>query len=311
MRSLAATVAPRQTTRAMRGLLYVLTGLTFFAGTQLFVLARHTETFFSWPIEPAMTAAFVGAGFWSASVISFWAARQPLWRHTRIPIPTILAVAFLLLVATLDHLETFEGLLGLAWIEVYAAFLPIMVAVVAMQLVRPGHGARTDEPLPRALRGLSAAIAVALVPLGLLLFADPDTGSSLWPWELSELSAKAIGTWLAGIGIIHGVVAVTDERSALPGNALADLVFAGCSLIALARFGGDVEFGDAGAPVFLAIVVGALAAGAWSALLCLREGRFLPARAEGGLPVELVGSGHADGDGRAAAAPVTGATARR
>jgi hypothetical protein len=35
------------------------------------------------------------------------------------------------------------------------------------------------------------------------------------------------------------------------------------------------------------VVVGALAAGAWSALLCLREGRFLPARAEGGVPVEL------------------------
>jgi hypothetical protein len=146
MRSLPATVGPRHTTRAMRGLLYVLTGLTFFAGTQLFVLARHTETSFSWPIEPASTAAFVGAGFWSASVISFWAARQPLWRDTRIPIPTILAVAFLLLVATLDHLETFEGLLGLAWIEVYAAFLPIMVAVVAMQLVRPGHDAPTDDP---------------------------------------------------------------------------------------------------------------------------------------------------------------------
>jgi hypothetical protein len=99
-----------------------------------------------------------------------------------------------------------------------------MVAVVAMQLVRPGHDARTDEPLPRALRGLSAAIAVALVPLGLLLFADPDTGSSLSAWELSELSAKAIGTWLTGIGIIHGVVAVADERSAQPGNAIADLV---------------------------------------------------------------------------------------
>jgi hypothetical protein len=311
MRPVPATVGPRQTSRAMRVVLYVLTGLTFFAGTQLFVLAEHTETFFSWPIDPAMTAAFVGAGFWSASVISFWAARQPVWRHTRIPIPTILAVAFLLLVATLDHLETFEGLLGLAWIEVYAAFLPIMIAVVAMQLARPGHDTRSGEPLPRALRGLSTAIAVALVPLGLLLFADPESASSLWPWELTELSGKAIGTWLTGIGIIHGVVAIADERSALPGNALADLVLGACSLLALARFGGDVELGDAGAPVFLAIVVSTLAAGAWSALLCLREGRFLPSRAEGGLPVELVGGAHADANGRAATAELTGAAAGR
>jgi hypothetical protein len=32
---------------------------------------------------------------------------------------------------------------------------------------------------PTSAAGLSAAIAVALVPLGLLLFADPHTGSSL------------------------------------------------------------------------------------------------------------------------------------
>ena len=36
-------VAPAPLTRAMRALLYVLVALTFIAGTQLFVLAEHTD----------------------------------------------------------------------------------------------------------------------------------------------------------------------------------------------------------------------------------------------------------------------------
>jgi hypothetical protein len=55
--------------------LYVLTALTFFAGTQLFVLSDHTDRFFSWTIEPPLTAAFLGAAYWAACVLLAPAAR--------------------------------------------------------------------------------------------------------------------------------------------------------------------------------------------------------------------------------------------
>jgi hypothetical protein len=138
------------------------------------------------------------------------------------------------------------------------------------------------------MRLLFAGMAAGLIPLGLLLFADPDTGSSLWPWELTDLTAQAVGTWLTGIGIVHGMIAIADDRSALPGNALADLVLAGGSLLALARLPSDVDLGAPGALVFLAFLVCTLLAGSSSALICLAERRFQPARPEGGLPVELV-----------------------
>jgi hypothetical protein len=246
-------MAARPVTRSMHALLYTLTALTFFAGTQLFVLSEHTAAFFSWTIDPPMTAAFVGAGFWSAAVSVFWAARQRDWVLARVPIPTIAVVATMLLVATLQNLAAFHGPLGLAWIEVYALFAPVL-----------------------------AAIAV-----GVALFASQDLASTLWPWELTELTGKAIGTWLIGIGATAGFVALVDDRAAMPGNALAQLVLAGGVLFGLARFAGDVDFASAGAFVLLAYLLSTLVTGAYATRLALREGRFAPTQGARGIPVEL------------------------
>lgn len=71
-----AAATPRRLSQGMRLLLYVLTALTFIAGTQLFVLSELTDVFFPWAVTPPVGAAFVDAGFWSASVVVLWAARQ-------------------------------------------------------------------------------------------------------------------------------------------------------------------------------------------------------------------------------------------
>ena len=138
MHDTAPAIGVRPVSRGMHVLLYVLTALTFFAGTQLFVLSDHTETFFSWTILNPMSAAFIGAGFWGASVVVFWCARQRAWTRGRVVVPTVAVVATMLMVGTLQNLEAFHGLLGLAWIEVYSLFPPILAAITIMQLIVPG-----------------------------------------------------------------------------------------------------------------------------------------------------------------------------
>ena len=129
---------PRPVSRGMRLLLYLLTALTFVAGTQLFVLAEHTDAFFSWSAAPPVGAAFVGAGFWSASAVVYWSARQRDWVRARAIVPTIAVVATMLLVATVQHLDLFHGLFGLAWIEIYSIFPPLLGGLVVMQSGGPG-----------------------------------------------------------------------------------------------------------------------------------------------------------------------------
>jgi hypothetical protein len=280
-------VNSRQVTRGMHVLLYVLTALTFLVGTQLLVLAEYTDRFFSWTIRVPMSAAFIGGGFWGAAVVVFWCARQRDWARGRVVVPTVAVVVVMLLVASLQNLEEFHGLLGLAWIEVYVLFGPALGAITIMQLVRPGIDSHSGARLPPALRFTLILQAVVAVGVGTMLFAlSSSLAESVWPWMLSDLTSKAIGTWLVGTGVTCGVVALLDDRAAIPGWALAQVTFAGALLFSLARFGGDVAFDEISAWLLILYFLSMLASGSYGAWLALSEGRFAPVEGVGGIPVE-------------------------
>ncbi len=271
----------------MHVLLYVLTALTFFAGTQLFILSEHTDQFFSWTIANPMSAAFIGAGFWGASVVVFWCARQRAWARGRVVVPTVAVVATMLMVGTLQNLDTFHGLLGLAWIEVYCLFPPILAAIAVMQLLVPGSDPHSGARLPAGLRATLIAQGAIGIVVGALLFASsPSLAEDLWAWALTDLTSKAVGTWLVGTGVTCVVVALLDDRAALPGWALAQLTLGAAVLFSMVRFSGDVDYGDAAAWLIVAYFASTLASGAYGTLLCLREHRFAPTRGVGGIPVE-------------------------
>jgi hypothetical protein len=271
----------------MHVLLYMLTALTFIVGTQLFILAEHTEQFFSWTINVPMSAAFVGGGFWGAAVVVFWCARQRDWARGRVVVPTVAVVATMLLVATLQNLEAFHGLLGLAWIEVYAIFPPTLGAIWIMQLARPGFDPRIGERLPPALRLTLGVQAAAAIGVGILLFASsPSLADDVWSWPLTDLTSKAIGTWLVGTGTTCAVVALLDDRGAAPGWALAQMAFGGAVIFSLVRFNSDVSFGELSVWLVIAYFVTMLLSGAYTAWIAWQAGHFAPVRGVGGIPIE-------------------------
>jgi hypothetical protein len=271
----------------MHLLLYLLTALTFIVGTQLVILADHTEEFFSWTIGVPMSAAFIGGGFWGAATVVFWCARQREWARGRIVVPTVLIVVTMLLIATLQNLKAFHGPLGFAWIEVYALFGPILVALTIMQLAKPGVDRHSGDKLRPALRLTLALQAVAGIGVGVLLFASsPSLAADIWPWKLTDLTSKAIGTWLVGTGVTCAVVALLDERDAAPGWALAQIAFGVAVLFSLVRFSDDVDFGELSAWLLIAYFASMLASGCYAAWIAWREGRFAPVEGVGGVPVE-------------------------
>jgi hypothetical protein len=280
-------IGVRPVSRGMHVLLYVLTALTFFAGTQLFVLSDHTDQFFSWTIANPMSAAFIGSGFWGASVVVFWCARQREWTRGRVVVPTVAVVATMLLVGTLQNLEAFHGLLGLAWIEVYSIFPPILGAVAIMQLAVPGSDPHSGERVPGGLRVTLALQGTIGIAVGVLLFASsPSLADDLWAWTLTDLTSKAVGTWLVGTGLTCVVVALLDDRANVPGWALAQIAFGGGVLFGMARFNDDVDFDGIGAWLIVAYFASTLASGCYGAAMSWREGRFAPTRHVGGIPVE-------------------------
>ena len=71
----------RPLTPQLRALLAGFAGLALIAGFLLFPLAEETDRFFSWTIQPPLTAAFLGAAYWAAFVLIGWSARRSTWEE--------------------------------------------------------------------------------------------------------------------------------------------------------------------------------------------------------------------------------------
>ena len=83
-----------------------------------------------------------------------------------------------------------------------------------------------------------------MLALGVYLFVAPAERRRLWPWDLTPLTARAIGAFVTGFGVsaLHAVVA-NDLRS-FEGAALAYAALGVFELFALALHTSDLTGGD-------------------------------------------------------------------
>jgi hypothetical protein len=264
-----AAVLERWLTRELRLTLALFAGLALIAGVLLFVLAEHTDAWFSWTIEPPLTAAFLGAAYWAAFVLIAWSATRERWSEVRATIPPVLVIAVLLLVATLIHLDKFDldSVFGWFWLVVYALVPPVLVVLVAVQLRQPGQEGRVGRPLPWAARAPLAAHGAVLLGLGAALFIAPTDADGLWPWALTPLTARAVGAFLCGFGVAALHAAAEGDASRFRGAALAYLALGLLELLAGAIFAAD--FGDDPFPTaaYVAFLTGVCVMGAWGVTL--------------------------------------------
>src|SRR5207247_10965912 len=98
----------RPLTTGLRRLLYVASGLVALAGFQLFVLTDHTDRYFSWTIQPGLTAAFLGAGYTASFFFEFLSARRRAWADARHSVLTVLVFTMLTEIDTLLQVDQFH-----------------------------------------------------------------------------------------------------------------------------------------------------------------------------------------------------------
>jgi uncharacterized integral membrane protein len=76
----------RPLTGGMRWLLLVASVLVFIIGIPLFLLSGQTDRYFAWTNSVPLTAAFLGAAYWSSFLIEFMASRERVWASVPRPI---------------------------------------------------------------------------------------------------------------------------------------------------------------------------------------------------------------------------------
>jgi hypothetical protein len=225
----------RPVTPRLRLILEIFAGLALIAGALLFLGATRTDAWWSWTIAPPLTAATLGAFYWAAFVLILIAARSRTWVRARPAVYPVAVIAVLLLVITLIHIDRFDldSLFGVFWVVVYA-LVPVLLAwALADQLGTAGEDRRGARRLPGMLRRALIVEGVAMLLAGALLLIAPGAADDVWPWALSPLTSRAIGSFLFGIGLAALIAARDDDPLSFRGAALGYAALGLLQLLAL------------------------------------------------------------------------------
>lgn len=247
--------------------------LDFGVFLQLFVLTGHTATFFAWTIAAPLTETFMGAAYGAGSLLMWLSWREKRWAQARIALPSVLVFTLLTLVATLLHLDKFHWgaphplpavFFGWFWLLIYVVTPVVQGAVIWLQARQPGQHHSGHTPLADGLRPLLILHAALLLSVGLLFFAFPATSASWWIWPLTLLTARMIGAWLLGVGLILVHALVEDDRLRVRNGLAIYGVFSLLQLIALARYWPAVTWQSPLSWLYVIMLLSALAIGGYS-----------------------------------------------
>jgi hypothetical protein len=262
---------------ALRLTLAGFAGLALIAGLLLFAGASDTEDWFSWTIEPPLSAAALGAFYWAAFVLLATGARATGWAAVRPIALPVLVIAIVLLVVTLVHLDRFDmdSLFGVFWLCAYVAAPPLLLFGIAAQLrAEQGGGADTGgRTLPGALRALIALEAAVMLAVSALLLLAPDTATDLWPWALTPLTSRALGAFTLGVALVGLIVARENRLFPFGGVALAYVALGALQLLALALHAGDLGDDGAANAAYIAFCAAILATGAYGSIAARASSR--------------------------------------
>jgi hypothetical protein len=264
----------------MRWLLYVAAFLVFLAGLVLFVFPLRTGEWFAWTVNPPMTAVFLGAAYWSSAGLEVTGGRSASWALARLAVWPVFVFTTLTFGVTLLHLDRFHlssdsaplaQVATWAWLAIYA-IVPVAMLVISWMQIRSRRPApksvTAGRPvLPLALRLLLAGIAGILLFYGAALLAVPIHAATWWPWPLSELTARAIGAWLVGLGWAAAQGQSSGDLRTVRPVALTSVAFVILQALALLRYGDALSWPSAPAIGFMTVLLAIGVAGGWALAL--------------------------------------------
>jgi hypothetical protein len=273
----------KPTSNGMKWLLRIAGVLVLLAGFQLYILTEHTDTYFAWTIQPFLTAAFLGGGYFSSCLIEFLASRKAVWAEARIAVPAVFTFTTLTLIATLVHIDRFHfsssSMIsqGAAWfwLAIYGMVPPLILLAWFQQYRLAGDSSPRTNKLPLTIRSILLVQGAVMLVWGIGLFAIPEFFAATWPWKLSILTSRAIGAWLIGIGVfaVHSVL--ENDYGRIKVGLISYLAFGILEIISLLRYPESIIWNSWTVWLYLALILSITLIGLYSTrrLTQLRSGQ--------------------------------------
>jgi len=259
----------KKTTAGIRLILYAASFLVLAVGFSLYFLSEKTDIYFSWTINPPLTAVILGSGYLATFVLEFLSAREHIWARARLAVPGVLIFTILTSIVTLIHLDRFHfdspGWITVAgtwvWLGVYI-LVPIALGILwVMQMRQPGMDPSRKNTLPMWMRAILIIQGSILFLLGVAMLLVPDLVIPLWPWQLSALTSRAIGAWSASIGLIALQALLENDWSRMYPSMLTYLILGMFQLIGLLRYQETLVWSEASASIYVVFILGIILTG--------------------------------------------------
>jgi len=170
--------------------------------------AADTARLFAWRISPPLTPMVLGSVYLGGAYFFVRAARASEWHRIEGGFVSVGCFASLMGIATIVHWERFvhDNVAFWLWAGLYFT-TPFLVFGVWFLNRRERTEARPgDLLLSPAAVAVIGAIGVAATLSSAFLFLWPNTAIRIWPWVLSELTARVMGAifalGVAGVGVL-------------------------------------------------------------------------------------------------------------
>jgi hypothetical protein len=233
------------------------------------LLSEKTDVYFSWTINPPLTAAFLGAGYLASFLLEFLSARQNVWARARPAVPGVWVFTFLTLVITLIHWDRFHfdspfliTVIGTwVWVGVYVG-VPVALGILwALQVRQPGGDLPRKAPLPMWMRTVLIVQGAIMLLFGSAMILLPEMMIPLWPWKLSPLTSQAIGAWGAGVGILVLQASWENDWDRLFPMMASYAVYGALQVINLLRYPTTLDWSRFSSSVYSVFVLSVLLVG--------------------------------------------------
>jgi len=180
----------------------------------LYFFPSNTTDLFAWTIRPEMTPLLMGGGYISGSYFFIRLTMGGKWHWFSNGFPSIGLFTWFMGLATVLHLEKFNfGHISFyAWLILYVV-TPFLVPFIWFRNrgTDPGTPDPDDIVVPSTIRLISRVVGVVLLAVAVFMFIFPDAAISIWPWQLTPLTARVTAGWFA-LPAMVGIMNSTDSR---------------------------------------------------------------------------------------------------
>lgn len=180
----------------------------------LFFFPGQTESLFAWKIQPGMSAMMLAAAYAGGIYFFTGVLRIKRWHEVKVGFLPVLSFASLVGIATILHWDKFSHnhISFFAWSGLYFT-TPFIVLYVWLRNRKQDTGKIEDHDIliPSLVRIFVGFLGTVTLTISFILFIQPETMISLWPWKLTPLTARVLGAMFSLPGLV-GLGIAFDKR---------------------------------------------------------------------------------------------------